>query len=133
VRKYFRNISCLLAKIVYDVTHMEKTLLDLVEFLKSGGLDHAVFNWSAQDCSVEWFDGAAYMKGACVKIGEDYTDAVFDLLCKHYPDFDFNIGTYGEVYVYPFGEVEIVLTKRILSEEYHRKNVDLLSTHSSVG
>ena len=112
---------------------MKKTLLDLVEFLKSGGLDHAVFNWSAQDCSVEWYDEAAYMKGACVKIGEDYTDAIADLLDEHYPEFDFDLGTYGEVYVYPFGKVEIVLTKRILSEKYYRKDVDLLSTHSSVG
>jgi len=116
---------------------MEKTLLDLVEFLKSGGLDHAVFNWSAQDRISDWFDAAAYMEGACIKIAEDYGYAVADFLREHYgyavadflrehyPKFDHFLGTYGEVYVYPSGKVEIVLTERVYGEEYHRKNVDL--------
>lgn len=112
---------------------MENTLLDLVEFLKSGGLDHAVFNWSAQDRFSEWFDAAAYMEGACVKMGDDYGDAVADFLREHYPKFDYFLGTYGEVYVYPSGKVEIVLTERVYGEEYHRKSIDLSSTHSSVG
>jgi hypothetical protein len=104
---------------------MEKTLLDLVEFLKSGGLDHAVFNWSAQDRISDWFDAAAYMEGACIKIAEDYGYAVADFLREHYPKFDHFLGTYGEVYVYPSGKVEIVLTERVYGEEYHRKSIDL--------
>ena len=112
---------------------MEKTLLDLVESLKSGKLDYAVFNWSAQDRFTEWYDGVAYLEGERIKLEEDYGDLIADLLREHYPKFDHFLGTYGEVYVYPSGEVEIVLTKRVYGEEYHRKSIDLSSTHSSVG
>lgn len=112
---------------------MENTLFDLVEVLKSRGLNHAVFNWTAQDRFSEWFEPAAYMAGACIKMGEEYQDAVADLLREHYPKFDHFLGTYGEVHVYPSGKIEIVLTERVYGEEYHRKEVDLLSTHSSVG
>ena len=123
---------------------MENTLPELVEVLKNRGLEYAVYNWTAQDGSCDWFDpsvGKATISTNKEKrielfaqeITEGYQDAIANLLLEHYPDFDFDIGTYGEVYVYPSGKISIVLTKRVYSEEYHRKDVDLLSTHSSVG
>ena len=117
---------------------MEKTLPELVEILKSRGLDYAVYNWTAQDRFSEWFDPCVFfMLGekfvSSKEIAADYQDAVADLLREHYPKFDHFLGTYGEVYVYPSGKISIVLTERVYGEEYHRKDVDLLSTHSSVG
>ena len=122
---------------------MEKTLPELVEILKSRGLEYAVYNWTAQDGCSDWFDpsvGKATISTneekrielSAQEIAGDYQDVIENLLLEHYPDFDFDIGTYGEVYVYASGKVEIVLTKRVYGEEYHRKDVDLLSTHSSV-
>ena len=117
---------------------MEKTLPELVEILKSRELEYAVYNWTAQDGSCDWFDPSVYfMLGekfvSSKEIAGDYQDAIANLLVEHYPDFDFDIGTYGEVYVYPSSKISIVLTKRVYGEEYHRKDVDLSSTHSSVG
>ena len=39
---------------------MEKTLPELVEVLKSRGLDYAVYNWTAQDRFSEWFEAKVY-------------------------------------------------------------------------
>ena len=105
-------------------------MLDLVEVLKSRDLKYALYNWTAEDRCTQWFDSYVYFAlgdklVSSKEVAPVYQDAIADLLHEHYPNFDFDIGTYGEVYVYPFGKVEIVLTKRILSEEYHRKDVDL--------
>ena len=113
-------------------------MLDLVEVLKSRDLKYAVYNWTAEDRATQWFDPCVYFVlgdklVSSKEVAPVYQDAIADLLLEHYPHFDFDIGTYGEVYVYAFGKVEIVLTQRVLSEEYHRKDIDLLSTHSSVG
>ena len=112
---------------------MEKTLPELVEVLKSRGLDYAVYNWTAQDRFSEWFDHFVCLNGLILEEIAGYQDAVADLVREHYPKFDHFLGTYGEVYVYPSGKISIVLTERVYGEEYHRKDVDLLSTHSSVG
>jgi hypothetical protein len=117
---------------------MEKTLLDLVEVLKSRDLKYAIYNWTSEDSCTHWFDSCVYFTlgdklVSSKEVAPIYQDEIEHLLQEHYPDFDMGAGTYGEIYVYPFGKVEIVLTKRILSEEYHRKDVDLSSTHSSVG
>ena len=117
---------------------MEKTLPELVEILKSRGLEYAVFNWTAEYRTTQWFDPCVYFVlgnklVSSKEVAPVYQDAIVDLLFEHYPHFDFDIGTYGEVYVYASGKVEIVLTQRVLSEEYHRKSINLSSTHSSVG
>ena len=109
---------------------MEKTLLDLVEVLKSRGLDYAVYNWTAQDRFSEWFEAKVYFTlgdkfVSSKEIVEDYQDAVADLVREHYPKFDHFLGTYGEVYVYSSGKISIVLTERVYGEEYHRKEIDL--------
>ena len=104
---------------------MEKTLPELVEVLKSRGFEYAVYNWTAQDGCSDWFDPLFGSELCAEEIAGDYQDAIENLLLEHYPDFDFDIGTYGEVYVYPSGTVSIVLTKRVYGEEYHRKEIDL--------
>lgn len=117
-------MSCLPANTVYYVTHMQKTLLDLVEILKSKNLEYAVFNWTAQDRFSEWFEAAAYLNGESYKVDEEYQEAAADLLRLHYPKYDHFLGTYGEVYVYPEGKISIVLTERVYGEEHHRKDLD---------
>ena len=123
---------------------MEKTLLELVEILKSRGLEYAVFNWTAQDGSCDWFDpsvGKATISTneekrielSAQEITEGYQDLIENLLLEHYPDFDFDIGTYGEVYVYPSGEVQVMLHRRVISTEFEKASINLSSTHSSVG
>ena len=117
---------------------MEKTLPELVEILKSRGLEYAVYNWTAQDGCSDWFDPSVYfMLGekfvSSEEIAGDYQDVIENLLLEHYPDFDFDIGTYGEVYVYPSGEVQVMLHRRVISTEFEKASINLSSTHSSVG
>ena len=67
---------------------MEKTLPELVEVLKSRGLEYAVYNWTAQDGCSDWFDPSVYfMLGekfvSSKEIAGDYQDVIENLLLEH--------------------------------------------------
>ena len=121
------------------MAHMNKEKLqDLVKVLNDNDYQYAIFDWNAADDEVVEFKAKIAPKFVAellesTAISLDHEDAIIELLRELYPNFDFDIGTYGEVYVYPSGKVEIVLTERVYGEEYHRKSIDLSSTHSSVG
>ncbi len=116
------------------------TLLDLVEELKAPNIEYACFDWSAEFGEMLMFSsGTTYIENERLKVvrgdnnvAKPYEDLMMQLLREKYPHFDFEYGSYGEMYVHSTGRIEIHLTKRIQAEEYHTAIVDL-STHSSVG
>ena len=113
-------------------------LQDLVKVLNDNDYQYAVFDWNAADDEVREFEAKVAPKLInelleSTAIALDHEDAIIELLRELYPNFDFDIGSYGEVYVYPSGEVQIMLHRRVITTEFEKASIDLSSTHSSVG
>ena len=63
---------------------MEKTLPELVEILKSRGLEYAVFNWTAEYRTTQWFDPCVYFVlgnklVSSKEVAPVYQDAIADV------------------------------------------------------
>ena len=121
------------------MAHMNKEKLqDLVKVLNDNDYQYAIFDWNAADDEVVEFQAKIAPKFVAelldsTAISLDHEDAIIELLRELYPNFDFDIGSYGEVYVYPSGEVQVMLHRRVITTEFEKASINLSSTHSSVG
>jgi len=87
---------------------MNNDLLSLSKLLEQKKIRNACFDWTAEH-------GDSLF--SCLKQYECYKAAVAIFLKTHRPNFEFGLGSYGEVFVYADGKIEIFYNKRIIAEE----------------